>query len=430
MARRLARERAAAGCHPTLSTNTNNTNNDESFPVVVERGRKRRKTKSKKADRRYDSEEDDLPAYSTKVAKKRRRTKQASKKKQKQQPSKTVKTAKTAATAAASSSSSRRQRKKDTWIAQTTQIIQTQVFQAAAVVAQALSSGPWPSAVLPVNDNEDEGLHNNKSSSRCYNSGDSSSSSNNNNDDESLSPVSQLQDQHISHMSIVGASLQQFATDVVLPSILHAVQDDVPPIGLLVQPDQSWRRPLLGTFLMLREVLIQNGDAIFGRGHLLLGKLQPEQQQDKVAATTAAAAAANAAWFRMPYDILLTDPTVLFGVRILATSIILHAIELLHEWNVEVIELDLAEQFLSLAHAYDRGDGSVFAKGWLTGGVMQSTPALLRTGEPISFEHAKSYKYSFQACLKRHPLSPSKNSTAPAVSEPNAVHVTVLQNAL
>jgi hypothetical protein len=148
------------------------------------------------------------------------------------------------------------------------QNIQEQVICAGTLVAQALYGGPWPSP--PPEDGGSRSAH------------------------------------HQSHMSMVGASVQQFCRDTALPSMLQAALD---------QPDVKLpfgKSPLVGTCIMLREVLVQNSKAIFGLPNI------PEKHA--------------------------------FGARVLATAVVLQALD--HD------AVMTRRKFLEAIRAYDAGDAS------------------------------------------------------------------------
>lgn len=98
-------------------------------------------------------------------------------------------------------------------------LLRGQVVDAGILVAQALQVGHWPS---PFDSN---GIR------------------------------------HRTHMSMVGASIQQFCRDTILPSILSATSKDAGDRTSTT----AFKAAMIGTCLMLREILIQNSKAIFGR---------------------------------------------------------------------------------------------------------------------------------------------------------------------
>lgn len=200
-----------------------------------------------------------------------------------------------------------------------------QVLHAGALVAQALLSGPWPSPMRPINQ---ENLQ-----------------------DEFFASYTQ----HQAHMSTVGASVQQFCKDTVFPSMNRAICVDKP----------FSKGPLIGTLILLREVLMQNANTIFG--------------------------------------LSMTSDNNKFVARVLATSVVLHSIE--HEGATT------RRRFNDSMDAYDSGD-NLFS-------IHLADPIEPST-KPTSSER------SFHLHAKQHPLRCGQ--TYLAIPEANSAHVTVLQD--
>lgn len=214
------------------------------------------------------------------------------------------------------------------------QMTQEQVLAAGDMVAQSLYAGPWPSPARSHHATADE-------------------------QEDFMDSFSR----HQSHMAMVGASVQQFCRDTVLPSMLQAVMDV--PTGH--HRKQTMKGCLIGSLVLLREVLVQNAPDIFGL------QIIPES---------------NA-----------------FSTRAMTTAIILQALS--REGHAT------RRRFLAAAAAYDAGG--------------QEFSTLLH---PTTAPSATPAEDSFWLHARLHPLvRKRRNPGEVLVAEANSVHVTVLQSA-
>jgi hypothetical protein len=264
------------------------------------------------------------------------------------------------------------------------QLTHRQVRMAADCVQQALYAGPWPSPV-DVNDENGNGcgdIPKEAQEEKCgkYSTGVSA------------------------HFSMVGASLQQYSLDVILPAILQAQLDSVVPS---VSSTAGLSRPFLGTMLLLREVLIQNSESIFGDKAIM--EVHGNETDETVV------------------------DALVFGSRVLVTAVMLCALQqhldymfrdsmLPDAYSVEV------DKFLALMQDYDSG-GLLFSKVIQSVDNMNAVLAVLpRTADPV--DHAAAWKSSFFRHLKRHPLyrhAITSDIGDIDIPETNAVHITILQ---
>jgi len=178
------------------------------------------------------------------------------------------------------------------------------ITRATSMVASSLREGQWPSSYRSLRP-------------EAINARDADPNSN--------------LDKHEEHMTIVGASLMQYARDVLVPTFLAAKH---------ANSSNDDRRIVLGTLILLREVLILNSGFIF--------RLEPDVYDD-------------GGLEDKTRDLQSED---MFVAKILATSIILCAIESLEAeagtanagaaGNGETETLE--KSFLRVSEAYDNGD--------------------------------------------------------------------------
>lgn len=208
-----------------------------------------------------------------------------------------------------------------------------QVVHAATLVSRALHAGPWPSPHRSLDPTE-----------------------------YAMRTVMGYK-RHTRHMSMVGASVEKFALDIILPSVMqelsqtpprstasYSVDDDDDDAKETVGDDI---RVFIGTLILLREVLILNATSIFGPsaaltgdeadfGTTLLGAKDDTttavHPTGVVVETTTSAAAAAAL-------------TSIFTIQVLATTIILTGLADLGEDTAAPEELAVA--FLNMVESYE-----------------------------------------------------------------------------
>jgi hypothetical protein len=245
--------------------------------------------------------------------------------------------------------------------------LKTQVMSAASTVARSLNIGPWPSPFLSL-EPAAESSENNSSSVL-----------------------------HSQHMGVVAASIQQFAHDVVLRSMEIEVPD---------KANES--KAFLGTMLILREVLTQNGEGIFGSlGPLLVAdstdsSLGHEQDQE----------------------------TTVLSYQVLATSVILAGLDAFQgPWSEK-----LATDFLCMVDGYDN-DSDEVAEYMIA--VDQDTAVTLSSGREMCPEERLAWQLSTNLHRDDHPVIQRKRGIENAdgswkarkieIAKPNACHISILE---
>lgn len=190
-----------------------------------------------------------------------------------------------------------------------------QIRTATELVVRALAKGPWPSRYLSLHPNEIQ--HRFQSA-----------------------PDSNVQyTLHAEHMSVVGASLDQFAQDVLQPTLLEEIAhramvssySSSASLGEGAAATDHDLKPFYGTLLVLRDVLVQNAGYIFGNSAMLTGR-----EQDFGSTLDG-----------LDDDNLTEDEMILFSVQVLATTVILTALEDIGESSDELVAgfLDIAESY-------------------------------------------------------------------------------------
>lgn len=138
--------------------------------------------------------------------------------------------------------------------------------------------------------------------------------------------------------SVIVAALKQFANDIVLPAMFAEdprprVSDDVPVI--------------LGTMLMLREVLILNADSMFGLG---------SEDDDEETETQNEKGRSSRDSEKGSTSLLSTDRRAQqFTVSTLATAVVVSAIDSLEGYGAA----GLPKKFLLMIEYYESGQGDV-----------------------------------------------------------------------
>jgi hypothetical protein len=156
-----------------------------------------------------------------------------------------------------------------------------EVISAATLMARALHAGPWPSPY------------------RSF--------------DPAIAEQQQSDYQaHSTHMSMVGASIEKFANDIIIPAMMEDLAHTTPA----AHETNDNLRVFLGTLVMLREVLIQNAGSIFGGSAMLTG------QEADFGSTLAETTIDNGNSETATVDVD-AKTAALFSIQVLATMIIL-----------------------------------------------------------------------------------------------------------
>ena len=196
-----------------------------------------------------------------------------------------------------------------------------QIVRAADLVAHALHLGPWPSPYRSLDPSAIEKRHNARSLD--------------DDDDDVMT-------KHTAHMSMVGASIEQFVQDVIVPTVREEIARSQSPSA---STDIKRRRDsdisvaeglrvFLGTLLMIRELFVLNAMSIFGPSGMITGReadfgstLDDDIQN----------------------DLVTDDEAAIFSVRILATTIILTGLADLGDKASE----ELTTAFLNVVAKYE-----------------------------------------------------------------------------
>jgi len=186
-----------------------------------------------------------------------------------------------------------------------------QVIRAADSVAQALHLGPWPSPQCSLDPSAIE--------------------------QRRVSDDDNVMAKHTAHMSMVGASIAQFAQDVIVPSVMEELARSPPNATSRRRASESsvaeGLRVFLGTLLMIRELFVLNAMSIFGPSGMITGRESDfDSTLDEV-----------------ENDLVTDDEAAIFSVRILATTIILAGLADLGDDASE----DLSAAFLDATVAYE-----------------------------------------------------------------------------
>lgn len=216
---------------------------------------------------------------------------------------------------------------------------------------------------------------------------------------------------HHEHKCIVGASLTQFARDVLVPTMTADTRS--------VWTTEVETRLILGCMLLLREVLMQNAKENFGPSSLLTGSEHDmgwEQDETEDDDTTEGFA---------------HDAFVL-SARILSTAIVLSALEALPT----ELSQPLTVGFIRTVDMYDDGD-TEFVRYLQP--VDGSVNAVLANDEPLDKEEQVTWRSSFNLNREQHPLILARKKRLAGESpiysgnvtlrmpEPNAAHVTIVE---
>jgi hypothetical protein len=178
------------------------------------------------------------------------------------------------------------------------------VMQATGVVTRTLFQGPWPTVA--------------SSSTSPTSSGGSST-----------------MDLHLAHSSGVCAALLQFARDVIVPAMNAEHRGTVLPL-------QDRTPVILSTLLILREVMTQNAQTIFGEDAILSGLEQDfEYDADKDE--------------KAPDNERDIRENILFSSQLLATSVVFAGLE-----GTGPASMMLTQKFVAMMESYDSG-GEDFA---------------------------------------------------------------------
>ena len=250
------------------------------------------------------------------------------------------------------------------------------ILSAAVSVASAMKDGPWPSpcrSLLPEAIAARE-----------------------------LNPHHHL-DSHEEHMTIVGASLIQYARDVIMPSFL--VAQDSGTVDSL--------RVVVGTMVLLREALVMNAGSIF--------RIQPEVLD-----------------FSPDENAGVRQTKTLFVTKILATSIILYALESMAEesTHLDSSEVDsresLEQAFLRAVKAYD-GAGDEYLH-FAARPLGDSDVPILPSGAELEERERRAWQLTVNVQRSRHALLQlglfqGDETSLPRILpvEPTVAHVTVLE---
>jgi hypothetical protein len=254
--------------------------------------------------------------------------------------------------------------------------LKTQVMSAASTVARSLNLGPWPSPFLSL---DAAGAVENKSANSTKLS------------------ASSL---HSQHMSVVAASIQQFAYDVILRSMELEIPD---------KANES--KAFLGTMLILREVLTQNGEGIFGS---VASLVEDDDSKDG------------------SYGDETNQEAKILSHQVLATSVILAGLEAFQgPWSEK-----LSTDFLCMIDGYDN-DSDEVAEYMVA--VDQSTAVTLSGGREMSVEERLAWQLSTNLHRDDHPVIKRKREIENAetswkarkieVALPNACHISILEEA-
>ena len=218
-----------------------------------------------------------------------------------------------------------------------------QIRRAAALVSKSLLLGAWPSPYRSLVPPSASSPSANIGGDYPHRPGNQNSHANNN------------YQAHRAHVSMVGASLQKFAIDVITPAMLTANESgsNNSPTSLtqnnnnrnnkkdIVLRTGQNQRVFLGALLLYRELLCQNAVAIFGPSAMLTGR------EDDFGASLAEVITDDDKEDDEDDD-SEADDTVLFSVQVLATAVILTGLADLGEQT----EL-LKDDFLDMAEAYE-----------------------------------------------------------------------------
>jgi hypothetical protein len=251
--------------------------------------------------------------------------------------------------------------------------LKTQVMSAASTVARSLNLGPWPSPHQSLDAGAVEKSATKPSSSSL----------------------------HSQHMSVVAASIQQFAYDVILRSMELEIPD---------KANES--KAFLGTMLILREVLTQNGEGVFGSVASLVDDSK------------------NTSWGNE-----LNQEAKILSHQVLATSVILAGLEAFQgPWSEK-----LSTDFLCMIDGYDN-DSDEVAEYMVA--VDKNTAVTLSGGREMSAEERLAWQLSTNLHRDDHPVIKRKREIENAetaetnwkarkieVASPNACHISILEEA-
>jgi hypothetical protein len=201
-------------------------------------------------------------------------------------------------------------------------------------------------------------------------------------------------------MSVVAASIQQFAYDVILRSM-----------ELEIPEKSNESKAFLGTMLILREVLTQNGEGIFGS----VASLVPDDDANDDS-----------------YGDEVNQEAKILSHQVLATSVILAGLEAFQgPWSEK-----LSTDFLCMIDGYDN-DSDEVAEYMVA--VDQSTAVILSGGREMSAEERLAWQLSTNLHRDDHPVVKRKREIENAetswkarkieVALPNACHISILEEA-
>ena len=238
-----------------------------------------------------------------------------------------------------------------------------EITSAANLVSSCLQLGPWPSPYRSLDPNNHDVPNNNYEA-------------------------------HFSHMSMIGASLEKFAHDILLPALLEDV-------------GTNELRVFLGALLMIREVLILNAGTIFGSSAMLTGC-------EADFGDTLVVSSNNNSYNDQADD---AQETALFSVQVLATTVILTG---LAEIGDNQASENLSEEFLKVLESYELGDKKVEQCLEV---ICDNVMGVFPNRQRMQNLERRAWASSTNFQRERHPLI-DKN----AVIKPSAVHVSILQS--
>ena len=204
---------------------------------------------------------------------------------------------------------------------------------------------------------------------------------------------------HEEHTRIVAASLEEFATNVLLPA-LNANSD--------VMDVKVKNKIYLATLLCLREVIAQNAVRIFGNDFFRESIEAPATQTS------------------------LTKEEFMHCSRTMATALVIAAIERNRGDNCTDAVEDTVEDFLKVAHSYDNGEEEFSSCLDEDQGLVRG---ILPNGKYLDDEEEVARSVSFNQARKLHPLVQRdmerkmniKCEQLIRVPEVNACHTTMVE---
>ncbi|KAL7559908.1 hypothetical protein ACA910_007276 [Epithemia clementina (nom. ined.)] len=218
-------------------------------------------------------------------------------------------------------------------------------------------------------------------------------------------------------VGLVAAALVQFARDVIVPA-MQAYQSNSDSNrndeGSTYNHTRNAVYPtpvIIGTMLLLRELLIQNSSTIFGTE--TFGDLVEEEASSIGMSLQEADEEESLTQSQQQEEMMQSR---LFLASTLATSVIIAALEKVNGGS-------LVAKFMRTMDSYDDGDAD-FAS--LLGPLDIEKPAILPDGQQMDAQERTMWQSSYNLHAENHPAR-KKGSEMFSVPSTNAVHITTFQ---